>query len=128
MPGNIDLFPSWLIPPTSWITPSKPAPSADPHEKADEAPRPVGKREPVVWRPMTDLEQRAALALGRCRLPPASGTKRLAGHIAEQAQRPEPVITDKQAVYLWQFCHRFRRQISDRNVLQEAKRQKVMGG
>jgi hypothetical protein len=131
VPGNINPLPSWLIPPASWIAPPKSAPSADPTGKAAIAPKPVGKREPVKWRPMTALEQRAAAGLGHCRLPPGTSTKRLARHLAEQAQRPEPVITDKQSVFLWQFCYTFRRQIYDRAVTREAHRQKTqkaMGG
>jgi hypothetical protein len=71
---------------------------------------------------MTDLEIEAAKALGCCRLPPRTSTKRLSGHMVEQALRDEPQITDRQAEYLWRFCWTYRRQIASAAVVREAKR------
>lgn len=104
----------WLRCPASWTEPSVP--------KAEPADKP--KREPAKWRPMTDLEIEAATQLGRCRLPPATSTKRLCRHMAAQAQADEPKITDKQAEYLWKFCWTYRRQIASAAVVKEAKQRR----
>lgn len=65
------------------------------------------------WRPMTDDERRACLALSTSRVtyPVASSPKRLARSLAAQAAAAEPVITDKQASCIWPLVYRFRRQI-----------------
>ena len=114
MPTNIDRDVPWLIIPESWKQPPAPQATEPPAEKP--------KREPARWRPMTDLEIEAAKALGRCRLPPATSTKRLALHMAAQAAKDEPQITDRQAEYLWRFCWTYRRQIASAAVVREAKR------
>ena len=83
------------------------------------------KREPPAWRPMRDLERRAALELGRCRLPPRSCTKRMVGNLVSQSHLDEPRITDKQAVYLWRFAWTYRRQIRDADVKEVAKQRRA---
>ena len=65
------------------------------------------------WRPMTEPERRAIQSLERVTFPVASPPKRLARHLLAQAQAAEPVITDRQADYLWRVVHTFRRQIPD---------------
>ncbi len=116
MPTNIDYNVPWLVIPESW--------KRQPPEPLSEPATEKQKREPVKWRPMTDLEIEAAKELGRCRLPPATSIKRLAGHLAVQAQQQDPKITDKQAVYLWKFCWTYRRQIASAAVAKEAKRRR----
>ena len=108
------MYPRWLVIPESWI--EKPVEHSQP---AADSPR---KREPAIWRAMTDLEIEAATQLWRCSLPPATSTKRLARHMAAQAEADDPKITDKQAVFLWRFCWRFRRQIASAAVHAEAKK------
>lgn len=108
--------PSWITWPATAATTIAPAGAVSPLVKPEKP-----KRAPAEWRPMTDLEKRAAKALVTCRLPPATSTKRIAGHLYGQACLSEPRITDKQARYLWQFCWTFRRQIADRGVKQKAE-------
>ena len=110
---NIDYNVPWLIIPESW---------KHPKAKSDKPSAAPTKREPAKWRAMTDLEVEAATQLGRCTLPPATGTKRLARHMAAQAAADDPQITDKQAEYLWKFCWTYRRQIASTAVLKEATR------
>lgn len=74
------------------------------------------------WRPMTDLEHRAALALQGVTYPVASPPKRFARHLGSQCSTK--TITDKQANLMWYYCHRFRRQIVDKDVLAEAHKWK----
>ena len=45
--------------------------------------------------------------------------------MADQARLPEPRITDKQAVFLWQFAWTFRRQIDDPDVKEIAKQRRA---
>jgi hypothetical protein len=65
----------------------------------------------TAWRHMTENERKLAVALGGCSFPPATAQKRFARHISEQANAPEPKITDKQRAYLHKMVHRYRRQI-----------------
>jgi len=114
---NLDYDVPWLIIPESW---------KHPKAKAGKPSASRTKREPAKWRAMTDLEIEAATQLGQCRMPPATGAKRLARHMAAQAKANDPKITDKQAEYLWKFCWRYRRQISSATVAREAKRQRKL--
>lgn len=109
-------LPFWI----NWKTPAESLPAAS--TETQQQTRPKAKREPAAWRPMTDMERRAAISLGLCRLPPVSGTKRMAGNMADQAREDEPQITDKQAFYLWRFVWTYRRQIADIDVKAEAQR------
>jgi len=86
------------------------------------APNP--KREKPAWRPMTDLERAACLALspGNVSYLPGSVPKRIGRDLAAQAAEAEPRITDKQAAMLWRQAWAYRRQISDGAVLNEARR------
>lgn len=118
----VTYLPSWL----EFRGPSVPQCFLPPSTVAQATDEPAKhKREPAVWRPMTAMEQWAAIALGQCRLPPASSTKRLAYGMYDQARLEEPRITDKQAVFLWQFCWTFRRQISDADVKEIAKQRRA---
>ncbi len=63
-----------------------------------------------VWHPLTEMERDRARALVRCKLPPASMTKRFAGRLNGQAGYESAQITDKQAAFLAVCCYRFRRQ------------------
>lgn len=63
----------------------------------------------AVYRPMTELEEKRVVALGRCTLPHASMTKRFARQLSDQLAKKQ--ITDKQASYLAVCCYRFRRQM-----------------
>ena len=83
----------------------------------------------TMFRPMTDLERRAARAMspGRITYPVASPPKRFARSIAAQAEggmSGEPRITDKQAALLWAIVWRFRRQVNDRELLAFAQRER----
>lgn len=69
---------------------------------------------PVEYRPATDIELLQMRALHRCRLTPASMTKRFAAQINAQSDRG--VITDKQAAYLLVCCYRYRRQLDAKIV------------
>ena len=111
-------WPFWLQRPLAWHQ----TPASVPIQPETAAPKP--KREPAVWRPMTAIERRAAIALGKCRLPPASSTKRMCYQMADQARLSEPRITDKQAAFLWQFAWTFRRQIDDADVREIAKQRR----
>lgn len=73
----------------------------------------MSKREPAKWRPMTDQERAAALAIkpGKVRYPVASPPKALARRLAAQAAAASPVITNRQAAAMWRLVHRFRRQL-----------------
>lgn len=86
------------------------------------APKP--KRKKPAWRPMTNLERAACLALdpGLVSYLPGSVPKRIGRNLAAQASADEPQITDKQAAMLWRQCWTYRRQISDGAVLREAER------
>jgi len=87
-------------------------------------PAPQPKREKPAWRPMTDLERAACLALAPelvCYLP-GSVPKRIGRNLAAQASADEPRITDKQAAMLWGQAWTYRRQIADGAVLREARR------
>lgn len=88
-------------------------------------PAPKPKREKPAWRPMTDLERAACLALspGNVSYLPGSVPKRIGRNLAAQAAKDDPQITDKQAAMLWRQCWAYRRQIADGAVLSEAKRQ-----
>jgi hypothetical protein len=88
-------------------------------------PTPKPPREKPVWRPMTDLERAACLALspGLVSYLPGSVPKRIGRDLAAQATEAEPQITDKQAAMLWRQAWAYRRQISDGAVLREARRQ-----
>jgi NAD-specific glutamate dehydrogenase len=69
------------------------------------------------WRPMNEVEQRAAIILGRLRYPAASWSKRFAASLAQQAAATPANITDAQAAALWLAAYRFRRQITDKAIL-----------
>jgi hypothetical protein len=77
----------------------------------------VGK---AVFRPMIGVEIRAALALGACSFTPGCFDKRFSRGLAGEACTTKK-ITDKQAVLLWELVHRYRRQISDAELLDIAK-------
>jgi len=68
---------------------------------------------------MTPTEQKLARALVRCRLPPASFTKRLARNVAAQAEQPEPQITEKQLEWVFKLVRKFRRQIRADSIEEE---------
>lgn len=75
---------------------------------------------PKNWRPMTDIEREACLAMGRCRYPVASPPKRFARNLLGQAQAQSPTITDKQAENVWMMVARFRRQLPQ-NIVNHAR-------
>ncbi len=91
----------------------------------------------AVWRDATPLEQRAMLALTRCRFAPATVAKKFArsmGGALDHPWRttsdgkpwPIPAITDAQAALLWKFCYHYRKQInSGSDVYIEALRRWV---
>ncbi|HEX2868777.1 MAG TPA: hypothetical protein VHO03_17180 [Ignavibacteriales bacterium] len=70
--------------------------------------------------PMTAEEKRAAIALGRCRFLPASWNKRFAQDMSSLACTGGE-ITEKQRTCLWKVVYRYRRQISDPEILSIAK-------
>ncbi len=63
----------------TWKSPPEVGPTAS--TETLPAPKPKAKHEPAAWRPMTDLERRAAKALGMCRLQPASADYRQADRL-----------------------------------------------
>jgi len=67
--------------------------------------------------PATEMDRRAAKALHGCTFVPGTATKRFARDMYAASAMPGWKITDKQRVYLFTACHRFRRQIRDREVL-----------
>ncbi len=76
----------------------------------------------AVFRAMTDIEARSAKALGRARFAPGTFDKRFARNVAGQVT--ERLITDKQAVLMWELVHRYRRSIEDEELLEIAKKVK----
>lgn len=80
------------------------------------------------WRPMTDLERRCALALSPSQVTylVAPYPKRFARSLAGQAEASEPVITDKQAAYMWRQAWTLRRQVGDADVRREADRRHTL--
>lgn len=79
----------------------------------------------TTWRPMTDIEKRAAKAIspGKVRYPVASPPKAIARSLSEQAEAAEPQITDKQAESMWRIVARFRRQIPDAELFAHAAKE-----
>lgn len=77
----------------------------------------------TTWRPMTEIEKRAALALapGRVCYPVASSAKGLAGSLEAAAAAAVPKITDRQAEAMWRQIYRFRRQIQDKALIEAAE-------
>lgn len=74
--------------------------------------------------PMTDLERRAALALSPDKITylPASWAKRFGRGMSAEASLPHGALTDNQREALWSAVWRFRRQIDDIKLIQEAER------
>ena len=64
----------------------------------------------VVYRPMTEKEQTAALSLAHCSL--RHFDRRFSDCLAHEAKQDEPKITDKQANCLWRKVWKFRKQIA----------------
>lgn len=64
-------------------------------------------------RPITDMERRGAQALANCTFLPGSPPKRF----AHQMQHAE-VLTERQAGWLRRLCWMYRRQITDRDVVE----------
>lgn len=71
----------------------------------------------AAFRPMTDLEARAAIALGNARFAPATFDKRFAKSLIVDRR----LISDKQAALMWALCWRYRRSIQDDEVSKVAK-------
>jgi len=72
---------------------------------------------------MTEVEQRAIIALSKCSYLPGPFAKRFSRDMSGRlATNPDYSLTPKQAAYLWYLCHRFRRQIADSEVLEVAER------
>lgn len=82
------------------------------------------KREPAIWRPMTQLEYDAIVALqpGVVTYIPGSPPKRFARDLMSYATMKPLEITEKQAAALWRQAWRYRRQVADKLVAAEAKR------
>lgn len=72
---------------------------------------------PALWREMSALELRAAIALSRCSIVPGTFPKRFSKTLKIDTK----AITDGQALVLWDLCWTFRRQISDPEVSANAK-------
>jgi hypothetical protein len=73
---------------------------------------------------MTDLERRAAQAVSPDRVTylPATWAKRFGRAMAAEASLPAAALTDKQRDALWRQVWKFRRQIPDKNLTNEASR------
>lgn len=116
-------LPTWL----QWSAWEAVRPNPDVSDRAmfecgtDEPPtaRPKRKREPAAWRETTDLEKRAIASYRTCYTPPYSFDRRLCRKIRDDK------ITDKQAAWLWFYCHKHRKQIGDSEVVREAARRKA---
>lgn len=107
--------PEWL----RWPTPVHATDAIEARHDAEPAPR--QSRQPVVWRPMTDRERRAARAFNHVTFLPGTSVKRIARTLLAQAEQDEPRITDKQAAVMWKIVWKFRRQINDKDVLNVAR-------
>lgn len=92
-------------------------------------------RAKAVFRPMTDLEVRAAQALGAASFAPATNAKRIARTIAGQVTRRDDgtgtprwagTITDKQAALMWRLVWSYRRSIHDERVLDRARSKRML--
>lgn len=74
---------------------------------------------------MTDLERKAIHALANCSFLPGTFDKRIARQWAEKANKnPDEPLTEKGRRMLFILCHKYRRQISNNEVLAEAARVK----
>lgn len=65
----------------------------------------------------TDMDRRAAKSLGLCTFVPGTSVKRFAHQMFEEQRSSDWQLTEKQRMYLYTACHRFRRQIKDQGVL-----------
>ena len=74
----------------------------------------TSKRQPAVWRPMTEDERKLALLLAAKSFTPGTADKRFARDIAQQAALEK--ITDKQAAWLRRLVHKYRRQFRAEDV------------
>lgn len=73
----------------------------------------------IVVRPMTKTEQQIALMLSPEHVTylPGSWAKRFARALAYQAKNDEPCITEKQAEWLRNLAHKYRRQVPNAKLL-----------
>lgn len=77
---------------------------------------------------MTPEEKRALDALQTVRMPIASSGKRFRRDLAWRLEQdPEYKLTKRQALYLWFFVDRFRRQIDDAELRQLGAHRKITG-
>lgn len=65
---------------------------------------------------MTDFQRIQAQLLARCRLPPASWSKRFAREIGALAQTPDAALSPREAAALERLCWTFRRQLPEQYV------------
>ena len=72
----------------------------------------------ATFRDMTDVERRAASALRSARYAPATFDKRFARNLRVESGK----ITDKQATIMWRNVWRYRRSISDADLVETARR------
>lgn len=84
---------------------------------------PKGETEPLERTPMTALEQDAARALGKCTYLPGSFEKRFARDMASHASSESPQITERQRAWLWKQVYRYRKQIKDKDLIEQAARE-----
>ena len=77
---------------------------------------------------MTDLDHRALDALLNCRLRLGSAGKRFLRELEyDRNQDRNYKLTRGQALYVWQLCYTYRRQIRDEEVLINAKIVRLTG-
>lgn len=74
------------------------------------------------WRNMTEIEARGVAALQHVSMYVGCGAKRLRDSLVAQASKPVQLITDKQALYMWNTLYRFRRQVKDKALIVHARR------
>lgn len=80
-------------------------------------PDPKPRKPKPVYTPVSSLEQRALMALGRVSFPPATVSKRFAREMQLAKE-----LTEKQRKFLWRIVYHFRRQVHDADVLEEMQR------
>jgi hypothetical protein len=82
---------------------------------------PPAKKE-LVYTPMTDREKYAAETLNKATFLPGCFDKRFARDIASIA-KGNGEITDRQRATMWNLVYRYRRQISDKMLVDEAQKE-----
>lgn len=72
--------------------------------------------------PMTKHERYAARCLWRCSFLPGSYNKRFARAMDALANEDDAVLTDNQRNNLWRLVYRYRRQITDDDLIRDAQK------